>query len=174
MHTLNYLSDWRGEKKAFRRGLLIAVRRMNGTLPSRSNDSSSTITKYEKSSCLFCNDWFDSQTFTVSLIVEITNTATNCYENYTFLKSHNLCYLQLKSAYERWKRVTWSASRSFLHSFFRVTLLMYCVSRSELNGLTWILNPFFSGFLCIMKPKANQSLYGFIFLAKEEIKIYFS
>uniref|UniRef100_A0A1A9V0H3 MATH domain-containing protein n=1 Tax=Glossina austeni TaxID=7395 RepID=A0A1A9V0H3_GLOAU len=41
---------------------------MNGTLPSRSNDSSSTITKYEKSSCLFCNDWFDSQTFTEHLI----------------------------------------------------------------------------------------------------------
>ena len=27
---------------------------------------STTVVKYEKSSCLFCNDWFDAQTFTVS------------------------------------------------------------------------------------------------------------
>lgn len=28
---------------------------------------STTIIKYEKSSCLFCNEWFDAQTFTVGL-----------------------------------------------------------------------------------------------------------
>ncbi|KAH8385227.1 hypothetical protein KR200_011151 [Drosophila serrata] len=28
---------------------------------------STTIVKYEKSSCLFCNEWFDAQTFTVSV-----------------------------------------------------------------------------------------------------------
>ncbi|XP_065724238.2 putative leucine-rich repeat-containing protein DDB_G0290503 isoform X6 [Drosophila suzukii] len=35
------------------------------------NDSppkSTTIVKYEKSSCLFCNEWFDAQTFTEHLI----------------------------------------------------------------------------------------------------------
>lgn len=31
-----------------------------------STSGSTTIVKYEKSSCLFCNEWFDSQTFTVS------------------------------------------------------------------------------------------------------------
>ncbi|XP_053950279.1 TNF receptor-associated factor 3 isoform X1 [Anastrepha ludens] len=48
---------------------------MNGNGYSRiSNGSSSasngstTVLKYEKSSCLFCNEWFDSQTFTEHLI----------------------------------------------------------------------------------------------------------
>ena len=33
-----------------------------------STSGSRTIIKYEKSSCLFCNEWFDSQTFTVSTL----------------------------------------------------------------------------------------------------------
>ncbi|XP_013098657.2 TNF receptor-associated factor 3 [Stomoxys calcitrans] len=33
-----------------------------------SSPGSTTVVKYEKSSCLFCNEWFDSQTFTEHLI----------------------------------------------------------------------------------------------------------
>ncbi|KAH8303714.1 hypothetical protein KR018_001972 [Drosophila ironensis] len=35
---------------------------------SNGNGKSTTIVKYEKSSCLFCNEWFDVQTFTEHLI----------------------------------------------------------------------------------------------------------
>lgn len=37
-----------------------------GEQQQSSTSGSTTIVKYEKSSCLFCNEWFDSQTFTVS------------------------------------------------------------------------------------------------------------
>ncbi|XP_022208731.1 TNF receptor-associated factor 3 [Drosophila obscura] len=35
---------------------------------SQNQPKSTTIIKYEKSSCLFCNEWFDAQTFTEHLI----------------------------------------------------------------------------------------------------------
>ncbi|XP_067636592.1 TNF receptor-associated factor 3 [Eurosta solidaginis] len=35
---------------------------------SQLSNGSTTVLKYEKSSCLFCNEWFDSQTFTEHLI----------------------------------------------------------------------------------------------------------
>ncbi|SPP88764.1 TNF receptor-associated factor 3 [Drosophila guanche] len=35
---------------------------------SQNQPKSTTIVKYEKSSCLFCNEWFDAQTFTEHLI----------------------------------------------------------------------------------------------------------
>lgn len=38
----------------------------SGSEQQSSTSGSTTIVKYEKSSCLFCNEWFDSQTFTVS------------------------------------------------------------------------------------------------------------
>uniref|UniRef100_A0A0K8VSN6 TRAF-type domain-containing protein n=1 Tax=Bactrocera latifrons TaxID=174628 RepID=A0A0K8VSN6_BACLA len=40
-------------------------RNSNGAL---SSNGTTTVLKYEKSSCLFCNEWFDSQTFTEHLI----------------------------------------------------------------------------------------------------------
>ncbi|XP_065362803.1 TNF receptor-associated factor 3 [Calliphora vicina] len=40
----------------------------NGERLQPSTSGSTTIVKYEKSSCLFCNEWFDSQTFTEHLI----------------------------------------------------------------------------------------------------------
>uniref|UniRef100_A0A6P4F2J1 TNF receptor-associated factor 3 isoform X1 n=4 Tax=Drosophila rhopaloa TaxID=1041015 RepID=A0A6P4F2J1_DRORH len=36
--------------------------------PEPGQPKSTTIVKYEKSSCLFCNEWFDAQTFTEHLI----------------------------------------------------------------------------------------------------------
>lgn len=35
---------------------------------NQNQPKSTTIVKYEKSSCLFCNEWFDAQTFTVIIV----------------------------------------------------------------------------------------------------------
>ncbi|XP_002071282.2 TNF receptor-associated factor 3 [Drosophila willistoni] len=40
----------------------------SNTNSSENQPKSTTIVKYEKSSCLFCNEWFDAQTFTEHLI----------------------------------------------------------------------------------------------------------
>ncbi|KPU75284.1 uncharacterized protein Dana_GF19567, isoform B [Drosophila ananassae] len=56
-----------------RRSSRLATKALSGEDPTNRNLSvcpqkSTTIVKYEKSSCLFCNEWFEAQTFTEHLI----------------------------------------------------------------------------------------------------------
>uniref|UniRef100_A0A1I8M3S8 Uncharacterized protein n=1 Tax=Musca domestica TaxID=7370 RepID=A0A1I8M3S8_MUSDO len=94
---------------------------------------STTIVKYEKSSCLFCNEWFDSQTFTEHLIhcgqvLEQCPNTCNVFVPRIRMRAH------LKEC-PRNKRRSASADRVDQQVDYRVQVV-----ENEINTLRSVLN----------------------------------
>ncbi|KRG07576.1 TNF receptor-associated factor 3 isoform X1 [Drosophila mojavensis] len=100
---------------------------------------STTIVKYEKSSCLFCNEWFDAQTFTEHLIhcgqvLEECPNSCNVFIPRIRMRSH-LKECQRGKHQQKMQRLTASMERLDQFADHRVQVLEQDIStiRSVLN-----------------------------------------
>ncbi|EDW00130.1 TNF receptor-associated factor 3 [Drosophila grimshawi] len=99
---------------------------------------STTIVKYEKSSCLFCNEWFDAQTFTEHLIhcgqvLEECPNSCNVFIPRIRMRSHlKECP---RSKHQQMQRLSVSMERLDQHADHRVQVLEQDIAtiRSVLN-----------------------------------------
>ncbi|TDG39576.1 hypothetical protein AWZ03_014002 [Drosophila navojoa] len=114
---------------------------LNKSMDDRSiqQPKSTTIVKYEKSSCLFCNEWFDAQTFTEHLIhcgqvLEQCPNSCNVFIPRIRMRSH-LKECQRGNHQQKMQRLTASMERLDQFADHRVQVLEQDIStiRSVLN-----------------------------------------